>query len=145
MTTSAAASTITISCPTCNEPYHISPDHIGKNLKCRRCDNVFELRGSGGAAPGGARGGASQESLGVPGSAASPAGSGQSPAASPHPVPVTDSTFPQLVLNSPTPVLVDFWATWCPPCRAIAPSLDQLAAEYAGRITIAKLNADENP
>ncbi len=57
---------------------------------------------------------------------------------------VTDSTFEQLV-KGPTPVLVDFWAEWCMPCRRIASTVDRLAADYAGRLTVAKLNVDENP
>jgi thioredoxin 1 len=57
---------------------------------------------------------------------------------------VTDSTFDQLV-KSPTPVLVDFWAEWCMPCKRIAPTVEQLAADYAGRLTVAKMNVDENP
>ena len=60
-------------------------------------------------------------------------------------VTVTDETFEQVVLSSPIPVLVDIWATWCGPCLQIAPILEQLATEYEGRITIAKLDADANP
>lgn len=61
------------------------------------------------------------------------------------PVHVTDASFVREVLHSEKPVLVDFWAEWCRPCHAIAPSLEKLAGEFAGRATIAKLNVDENP
>lgn len=58
---------------------------------------------------------------------------------------VTDQSFPSDVLQSPTPVLVDYWAAWCGPCRMIAPIVEDSAAEYADRLTVAKLNVDENP
>ena len=61
------------------------------------------------------------------------------------PIHVSDETFEQMVLNSPLPVLVDFWAPWCGPCRMIAPIVEDLAAKYAGRAVIAKINTDENP
>ncbi|BAI73360.1 thioredoxin 1 [Azospirillum sp. B510] len=58
---------------------------------------------------------------------------------------VTDDSFEQDVLKADGPVLVDFWAEWCGPCKMIAPALDELAGEYDGKVTIAKLNIDENP
>jgi len=58
---------------------------------------------------------------------------------------ITDDNFEGEVLNSGVPVLLDFWAEWCPPCRAIAPVLDEIAGDYEGRIKVGKLNVDENP
>ena len=58
---------------------------------------------------------------------------------------VTDATFADEVLASDVPVLVDFWAEWCPPCHRLAPILEELAAEYAGRLRIVTLDVDVNP
>jgi thioredoxin 1 len=58
---------------------------------------------------------------------------------------VTDSSFEQEVLKAEVPVLVDFWAPWCGPCKAVAPVVEDLSQEYAGRLKVVKLNTDENP
>jgi len=61
------------------------------------------------------------------------------------PINVTSADFDEQVLQSPQPVVVDFWATWCGPCRMLAPVVEDLAAEYDGRVQFTKLNIDENP
>jgi len=58
---------------------------------------------------------------------------------------VTDANFEQEVLKSSQPVLIDFWAPWCGPCKAIAPLVDELAKEYAGKLKVVKMNVDDNP
>ncbi len=58
---------------------------------------------------------------------------------------VTDASFEVVILKSDTPALVDFWASWCAPCRAIAPLVEEMAAQYVGKVKVAKMNVDENP
>ncbi len=58
---------------------------------------------------------------------------------------VTDSTFEDEVLKSETPVIVDYWAEWCAPCKMITPILEEISEQYAGKLTVAKMNIDENP
>lgn len=67
------------------------------------------------------------------------------PSTGPAPIHVTDSDFEKLVLGSEVPVVVDFWAPWCMPCRMIAPVLEKMAREFGDRALIAKVNTDENP
>jgi thioredoxin 1 len=58
---------------------------------------------------------------------------------------LTDATFDEEIAASPVPVLIEFWAQWCPPCRLIAPILDSIAADYADRLRVGKVNSDERP
>jgi thioredoxin 1 len=62
-----------------------------------------------------------------------------------EPIHVTDAAFEKVVLKSTLPVVVDFWAPWCGPCRMVAPALDKIAREKAGKLVVAKVNTDENP
>jgi thioredoxin 1 len=62
-----------------------------------------------------------------------------------EPIHVTDAAFEKTVMQSTVPTVVDFWAPWCGPCRMVAPVLDKLAKEYAGKLLVAKVNTDENP
>ena len=61
------------------------------------------------------------------------------------PIEINDENFDEIVVNAEKPVLVDFWAPWCGPCRAVAPIVEELAGEYQGQVNFAKLNVDENP
>jgi thioredoxin 1 len=69
----------------------------------------------------------------------------QAPAGDGHPLTVSDADFERVVLGAQVPVLVDFWATWCAPCRMVAPAVEKLAQEFAGRALVAKLDVDGNP
>ena len=62
-----------------------------------------------------------------------------------HPIDITDATFEEEVVKADTPVLVDFWADWCAPCKMIAPMVDELAKEYDGKVKFTKLDVDSNP
>src|SRR5271156_4159906 len=65
--------------------------------------------------------------------------------ANPNVLNVTEGTFDKEVLKSEQPVLIDFWAPWCGPCKAIAPTIDEVAGEYSGRLKVVKINVDDNP
>jgi thioredoxin 1 len=146
-----------VSCPSCGETYHVSEEHVGKSLRCRRCERVFTIAAPAAAAASrqavhagqAAYGGAVPAGTSVSETATNgrqSTGQGAAPGSGlTKPVTVTDADFTPAVLQSPQPVVVDFWAAWCGPCRAIAPAVEQLAQEYGGRVTFAKLNADENP
>ena len=143
-----------VACPACGETYHISQEHVGKSLRCRRCGRVFALQPAADGSAAGTTAAATARTAGSTGGSAPPrsaprsAAPGAAPSAaaggSAHPITVTDRDFAQTVLASPRPVLVDFWAPWCGPCRALAPAIEQLAQEYGGRVTFVKLNTDEN-
>lgn len=118
MQTPPSAGSSLVPCPACGATNRVPADKIARGLQpvCGRCKSE------------------------LPRGPARPA-----PADSSRPVVVTDDTFAAEVEQSGLPVLVDAWAPWCGPCRALAPVVDQLAAELAGRVRVAKLNVDDNP
>jgi thioredoxin 2 len=116
MATAATSSTI-IQCPACGAKNRVSADKLanGEAPVCGRCRTPLPARGA--SASSGADGAVRV---------------------------ITDANFAELVERSPVPVLVDLWAPWCGPCRAIAPTIEKLARDYAGRVRVGKLNVDEN-
>jgi thioredoxin 2 len=116
VSTSPASESATIRCPQCGAANRVSQEQVDRGLApvCGRCQAPLPAVGGAGGADTG------------------------------KPITVTDATFAPEVERSPVPVLVDFWAPWCPPCRMIAPVIDELASEMGGRVRFAKVNIDEN-
>jgi len=109
----------TIKCPKCGAVNRVDPEKIarGEAPVCGRCKTALPV----------------DQATTTP-----------EPFADARPITVTDDTFAEQVERSPLPVLLDLWAPWCAPCRALAPTLDQLASEMSGKVRIAKINIDEN-
>lgn len=117
MSTAASHDVITVRCPVCGAQNRVPLAKLAQNLRpiCGRCKSPL------------------------------PVADGVAGAVAEGPVVVTDATFAEQVERSPLPVLLDLWAPWCGPCGILAPTIDQLASELAGRVRVAKLNTDENP